>query len=332
MQDYSELRQQYGEAEAAVPGPEDRLDYARKTIERQAQAVLGLSSQIGESFSDAVQLILQTKGRLVICGMGKSGLIARKLVATFSSTGTPSLFLHPADAIHGDLGMVTPADVVMLLSYSGETDEVVRLLPLLRRAAIPVIALVGKVASTIGSNADVVLQAAVESEVCPNGLAPTTSTLAAMAIGDALAVTLIRERAFSPRDFAQRHPGGSLGRSLLTRVQDEMRTEDLPVITEGASVAECICTMTEGRLGLSIVMREDEVVGIVTDGDLRRALANQIDLGSASVTQIMSHQPKTVSPTTMVVDAEEQMQREKVKALVVAEGKRLIGVFDIFRK
>lgn len=310
----------------------DRLQYARSTIERQGRAVLALSSQVGQSFSDAVELILHTKGRLVICGMGKSGLIARKLVATFSSTGTPSLFLHPADAIHGDLGMVTPADVVMLLSYSGETDEVVRLLPLLRRAGIPMIGLVGKVASTLGKHVDIVLQAEVESEVCPNGLAPTTSTLAAMAIGDALAVTLIRERAFSPRDFAQRHPGGSLGRSLLTRVQDEMRCDELPVITETASVTDCICTMTAGRLGLSIVVCDDEVVGIVTDGDLRRALEHQIDLATARVADIMTRQPKTVSPTTMVVDAEDRMQQEKVKALVVAEGKRLVGVFDIFRK
>lgn len=310
----------------------DRLRYAQRTIERQGAAIVELASQVGQSFNDAVELILRTKGRIVVSGMGKSGLIARKLVATFSSTGTPSLFLHPADAIHGDLGMIMAGDVVMLLSYSGETEEVVRLLPSLRRAGIPIIALLGKVDSTVGRHADLVLEASVESEVCPHGLAPTTSTLAAMAMGDVLAVTLMRERAFSPRDFAQRHPGGSLGRRLLSRVQDEMRSSDLPIIGEEASVAQCICVMTEGRLGLSIVMRDKRVLGIVTDGDLRRALAKQTDLTSATVSEIMTPNPKTVTPSTMVVDAEAKMQREKVKALIVVEGEHLAGVFDIFRK
>lgn len=315
-----------------LPSSTDRIRYAQHALMRQSEAILGLTAQLGGEYSRAVDLILRTTGRVVVSGMGKSGLIARKLVATFSSTGTPSIFLHPADAIHGDLGMIMAGDLVMLLSYSGETEEVVRLLPLLRRAGLPVIALVGRAESTVAQHADVVLEAAVEAEVCPHGLAPTTSTLAAMALGDTLAVTLMRERAFSAKDFAQRHPGGSLGRALLSRVQDEMRSADLPLISEDASAAECICVITEGRLGLAIVVRDHKVVGIVTDGDLRRALAREFDLATARVSEIMTPDPKTVKPSTMVVDAEAKMQREKVKALIVAEGDQLVGVFDIFRK
>lgn len=311
---------------------EARLAYARNVIQRQAAAVAGLGPQLDQNFNNAIDLILQTSGRLVVSGMGKSGLIGRKLVGTLSSTGTPSLFLHPADAIHGDLGMIAKGDIVLLLSHSGETQEVVRLLPSLRRSGLPIIALVGKADSTVGRYADVVLETAIEAEVCPHGLAPTTSTLVAMVMGDLLAVTLMQERDFSPRDFAQRHPGGQLGRRLLNRVQDEMRSAELPTISEHASVTDCICVMTTGRLGLSIVMRDNEVVGVVTDGDLRRALAQRLDLSTVKVAEIMTRNPKVVTPTTMAVDAEAQMQQQKVKALLVVDEGRLVGVFDIFRQ
>lgn len=309
-----------------------RVDQARETIERQAMAVAGLASQVDRSFSDVVELILGSRGRVVFCGMGKSGLIARKLSATFSSTGTPSLYLHPADALHGDLGSVTADDVVVMLSYSGETSEITALLPALRGMGVSMVALVGRVDSTLANAADVVLRAKVDAEVCPNGLAPTTSSLAALALGDALAVALMHEREFSARDFAQRHPGGSLGRSLHARVRDEMRTEDLPVVGPTATVADTIITMTEGRLGLALVVRGRRVVGIVTDGDLRRAMLNHGDLSQVPVTDIMSAEPRAVSADGNAVEAEERMRREKVKALVVVDrAGMLAGVLDIFR-
>lgn len=309
-----------------------RVEQARKTIEQQALAIAGLSAQLDRSFDRAVDLILSTRGKTVFCGMGKSGLIARKLAATFSSTGTPSIYMHPGDAIHGDLGMVSDGDIAVLLSYSGETEEVVRLLPLLRRMEVPTISIVGERSSTLGQQADITLTARVDGEVCPNGLAPTTSTLAAMALGDALAVTLIRERAFSPRDFAQRHPGGSLGRSLLTRVRDEMRSEDLPIVKPSTPLTECVLTMNGGRLGLALVLDGHCLAGIVTDGDLRRAMSAGRDLCQMTVKEIMSHNPKTIHEGAMLAEAEERMQRDKVKALVVVdESGKLAGVLDIFR-
>lgn len=314
-----------------VTPSERRLADVRGTIERQAEAIAGLASQMNEGYGQAIDLILRAKGRLVVCGMGKSGLIARKLTATFSSTGTPSIFLHAADAIHGDLGMVTADDVIILISYSGETEEVVRLLPLLRQTEVPMIALVGKPESSLAQGVDVALIAGVDAEVCPNGLAPTTSTLAALAVGDALAVTLIREREFTPRDFARHHPGGSLGRSLLTKVRDEMRSAALPTIDEEASIAECVCTITAGRLGLAIVQRGEKVVGMVTDGDLRRALTAHTDLTKSKVGHIMTADPMCISPDAMIEEAEERLQSEKVKALVVLDDSgKLVGVFDIF--
>lgn len=295
-------------------------------------AIVGLAAQLDGALDEAVELILGAPGRLVVCGMGKSGLVARKLAATFSSTGTPSLFLHPAEATHGDLGMVCRGDVVLLLSYSGETDEVTRLLPLLRRLETPIIAMVGAPDSTLGREANVTLMSRVDGEVCPHGLAPTTSTLAAMALGDALAVALMREREFSPRDFAQRHPGGSLGRALLSRVRDQMRSHDLPVVSPQASVTECLLTMNQGRMGLALAMRGDRVCGIVTDGDLRRAMTKGADLSTIPVQDIMSRNPKTIRETAMLADAEERMRCEKIKALVVVDDHcDLVGILELLR-
>lgn len=310
----------------------DSLRDVRRVFEAQAMAIIGLASQLDESFERAVDQILSARGRVVFCGMGKSGLIARKLSATFSSTGTPSFFLHPADALHGDLGMVTSEDVAILLSYSGETEEVTKVMPLLRRLGVPTIAIVGNSESTLGRESNVTLMSRVEGEVCPNGLAPTTSTLAAMALGDALAVTLMRERSFSPRDFAQRHPGGSLGRALLSRVRDDMRSDNLPTVHPDTSATECMITMNAGRMGLALATVNGRVTGIVTDGDLRRAMSAGKALSDMKVMDIMTPNPRTIRDNAMVADAEERMRREKVKALVVVDDAcELVGVFEIFR-
>jgi len=224
----------------------------------QAQALNKISSQLGSPFEEAVNLILNTPGRTVVCGMGKSGLIGQKMAATFASTGTPSFFMHPAEAFHGDLGMLTTDDLIILISYSGETDEVIKLLPSLKHFGNKIVAIVGEDNSTLGKHADVVLNVSVEREVCPNNLAPTTSTLTTMAMGDALAVVLIKERDFQASDFARYHPGGSLGKKLLVKVQDVMHRENLPVVGKEEMLQNAILVMTEGRLGMVVI----EVDGI----------------------------------------------------------------------
>src|SRR5687767_8979051 len=259
--------------------PLDRLaEDARAVFEQQAQAIAEVGKRIGTDFGQAVGLMYATPGHVIVSGMGKSGLVGRKIAATLASTGTPSFFVHPAEAFHGDLGMITERDTIMLLSYSGETDEVVRLLPHLTRMGAPIIALVGTMDSTIARAADVAIDVSVEREVCPNNLAPTNSTLASMAMGDALAVSLIQARKFGAADFARFHPGGALGRRLLTRVKDVMHSKDLPVLSPNQSVRDSLFTITRGRLGLALVLEGEVLRGIVTDGDLRRALQRHEDV------------------------------------------------------
>ena len=307
------------------------LSIAKESLTEQARALIQMSEELGEEFENAVHLILQTQGRTVICGMGKSGLVGKKMSATLASTGTPSFFMHPAEAFHGDLGMLARDDLLILISYSGETEEIINLLPSVKHFGNKIISIVGNTASTMAKHSDVVLNARVKREVCPNNLAPTTSTLAAMGIGDALAVALIKERNFQPEDFARYHPGGSLGRRLLTRVSDVMHVNNLPIIQADVSLKDAVVVISEGRLGLVVIVENERVRGIVTDGDLRRALVNQVDINSASIGDIMTENPITITADMMLVDAEALMLEKKIKALVVKDNdNKMVGILEIF--
>lgn len=294
-----------------------------------------IASRIGAEFDDAVRLILGCKGRVIVSGMGKSGIVGKKIAATFASTGTPSFYVHPGEAIHGDLGMITAEDLIVMISYSGETEEVVKLMPSLKYFGNKIIGMVGADNTTVGKQSDVILRVDIEREVCPNNLAPTTSALAIMALGDALAVCLIRARDFKPSDFAQFHPGGMLGRRLLSRVADTMITENLPLIGPEESVREAIFCMTSGRLGLAIIIENDRLLGILTDGDLRRALIMDPSMLDKRVRDFMTPVPVTISADAMVSDAEVLMRKYKIRALIVTgaregEEDQVCGLLEIF--
>jgi len=302
-----------------------------ESLSAQSKALRTLAERLGAPFEHAVELILGCQGRTVISGMGKSGLVGRKIAATLASTGTPSFFLHPGEALHGDLGMLTPQDLLVLLSYSGETEEIVKLIPALKRFGNTLIGITGNPRSLLGKRCNVVLEVAVEREVCPNNLAPTTSTLVTMAMGDALACALMRARDFQPMDFARFHPGGALGRRLLTRVCDVMRTQDLPIIEPDASVQEALFVMTKGRLGTTLVMKGDRLAGIVTDGDLRRALLDNPNVMSSTIGHIMTRNPIIIRADAQLAQAEELMRQKKIKLLIaVDEWHRPVGILEIF--
>ena len=304
---------------------------AKESLIEQAKALISMSEELGDEFAKAVRMIMQTKGRVVVCGMGKSGLVGQKMTATFASTGTPSFFMHPAEAFHGDLGMLMREDLLILISYSGETEEIINLLPSLKHFGNKIISIVGNINSTMAQHSDVILNVKVEREVCPNNLAPTTSTLATMGMGDALAVALIKERNFQAEDFARYHPGGSLGKRLLTKVSDVMHTRDLPVITRNTPLRDAVVSISEGRLGLVVIVENEQVKGIVTDGDLRRALVQQIDMNQANIGEIMTESPITITADTMLVDAEALMLKRKIKALIVADqDDHIAGILEIF--
>lgn len=309
----------------------NHLVIAKEALIAQAQAVSQLAERLNSEFQGAVELILACKGRAVVCGMGKSGLIGKKMVATFASTGTPSFFLHPAEAFHGDLGMLKPSDVVIMISYSGETEEVVKLIPSLKSFGNKIIAMTGAGKSTLAKHANIWLDISVEREVCPNNLAPTTSTLATMAMGDALAVAMIEALQFKPLDFARYHPGGSLGRKLLTRVSDVM-TSPAPMVSRDTSFHDCLLVMTKSRLGLAIVMSEGKLVGIVTDGDLRRALLNSQSVVHGTVASLMTATPHTINADAQLAEAEDYMRVQKIRALAVTErsSDNVIGIVEIF--
>lgn len=309
----------------------NHLVIAKEALIAQAQAIDVLAHRIDGEFQRAIEMILACKGRAAVCGMGKSGLIGQKMVATFASTGTPSFFLHPAEAFHGDLGMLKPIDVVILISYSGETEEVVKLIPSLKSFGNKLIAMTGSGKSTLAKHADVWLDISVEREVCPNNLAPTTSTLATMAMGDALAVALIEALDFKPVDFARYHPGGSLGRKLLTRVSDVMKT-NTPKVTPQTSFHDCLWVMTASRLGLAVVIEEGRLVGIVTDGDLRRALLDNPGIVSDTVSNFMTTNPHTISADAQLSEAEAYMLDRKIRALPVtaSDSGDVVGVVEIF--
>lgn len=296
----------------------------------QAAALATLARSFGDDIDVAANMILRCRGRLIVSGMGKSGLIGRKMAATFSSTGTPSYFLHPGEALHGDLGVIRHDDIVMLISNSGETEEILRLLPSLQDFGNAIIGISGNKDSTLARHSTVFLDLPMEREVCPNNLAPTTSTLLTLALGDALAVTLIKLRGFKPLDFARFHPGGSLGRKLLTRVRDVMHKR-VPTVHPEAPLREAIHGMTSGRLGLTVVMEDGRLAGIFTDGDLRRAIERDAAALSQPVGSFMTSAPITVKADARLSDAEALMRDSNVRALIVVNDQgQVAGVLDIF--
>ncbi len=308
------------------------IDSARRTLSTQAQALANLANQVTEEFAKAVRMILTSKGRTIICGMGKSGLIGKKIAATLASTGTPSFFLHPGEAFHGDLGMIQPEDVLVLISFSGETEELMRLLPSLKSFGNPSIAMVGNIDSTLAKHCDCVLDLSIDKETCPNNLAPTTSTTMTTAMGDALAVALMECRNFQPQDFARFHPGGSLGRKLLTRVKDLMHKDNLPICAPNTTLKDAISVMTHGRMGVVLIQDEGKLLGIFTDGDLRRAMLKESEgMIHKTMASLMTPNPKTINENVMIVQAEEQMLRDKITLLVVVDdAKNLSGILEIY--
>ena len=302
-------------------------------LREQGNALVALSERVDDSFEKAVNIMLSCKGRIIISGMGKSGLIGKKIAATLASTGTRSFFMHPGEAFHGDLGMVRFdefADAVVLISYSGETDEVLKLIPSLKSFGTTIIAITGGVHSTLAKNADVVLNGFVKEEVCPNNLAPTTSTTVALAIGDALAVALIKARNFQPHDFARFHPGGSLGRRLLTCVKDVMQKEQLPFVSRSASITQVIFAMTESRKGIALIQNDNgSLAGIITDGDLRRILLEHTSVEGMTASDIMTTNPVCVSQDIKLADAEELMRESHIKCLIAKDDNgAVVGLID----
>ena len=304
---------------------------ARAVISTEAAAVSNLTSRIDESFVAACQLIIDCRGRIVVLGMGKSGHIAGKIAATLASTGTPAFFVHPGEASHGDLGMITEDDVVLLLSNSGETDEVKQILPLLKRLGIGLIAMTGKPGSTLANHADIHLNVAVDAEACPLGLAPTSSTTAALVMGDALAVSLLESRGFTAEDFARSHPAGQLGKRLLVHVQDVMHSGDeMPVVGQQASVSEAIVEMTDKRLGMvAIADAELKVLGVFTDGDLRRIMAQVLDPHKTVIGDVMTANGKTIHGQALAAEAVKMLQQYKIQGLLVVDDEsQLQGVLN----
>ena len=311
---------------------EQIIKKATECLEMEASAIMALIPRLNEDFIRAVQLIRDCKGKIVVTGVGKSGHIGSKIAATLASTGTPAFFLNPLDAYHGDLGMLGTADLVLAISYSGATEELLRFLPLIRAKRIPIIAMSSNPESLLAKNADVHLNIAVEREADPLNLVPTSSTTVTLALGDALACALIEAAHFQPSDFAMLHPGGDLGRKLLAKVEDVMVKENLPFLTPEMPLSEAIEIVTNGKLGVGIVLDKDQLVGIVTDGDIRRAM---LRLGqsffSTPVSDIMAHHPKTISHSAKIVEAGETMNHYSIHSLVVLDNdNKVCGVIDSF--
>jgi arabinose-5-phosphate isomerase len=313
------------------------LERARKVLATEAVGVSNLEQRLGESFVAACRLLHDCNGRVVVAGMGKSGHIGNKIAATLASTGTPAFFLHPAEASHGDAGMLTAQDVMIALSNSGETTELITILPVITRLGVPLIALTGKPDSTLGRSATVVLDVSVSEEACPFNLAPTASTTAALAMGDALAVAVLEARGFTEQDFARSHPGGSLGRRLLLHVRDVMRTGDqLPTTTPDTKLREGLLEMSRKGLGMTTVLdSQRRVVGVFTDGDLRRTLDRSIDLREALMREVMTANPRCVRPDVLAAEAVHVMETVKITALPVVDDQGVLvgalNVHDLFR-
>lgn len=309
------------------------IEVARACIRTEAEAVEGLLPQLDESFNKAVDIVLRCRGKLIVTGVGKSGHIGAKIAATLASTGTSSFFMNALDAYHGDLGMIGTDDVVLAISYSGQTDELLRILPGILSRGVPVIGMSGNPDSLLARNSVVHLNASVRREACPLGLAPTSSTTAALALGDALACALMEARSFKASDFARFHPGGSLGRRLLTRAADVMHTDDLPTVSPSLRMGEALIRMSSGRLGLCVAIDADgRIAGIITDGDIRRAMESRKDrFFNLTVAEVMTRSPKCVQPDTKVNEIEAIMQNRKIHSVLVTdESRTLLGIVDSF--
>ena len=288
-------------------------------------------NMLGDEFSKAVKLMSKSSAHIIICGMGKSGLVGRKISSTLASTGTPSIFLHPAEAIHGDLGKVQKKSIVLLISYSGETGEIIALIPALKRLEVSIIALTGVKESTLASKADIILDTSVDREACPLNLAPTTSSMITMVLGDALAVSLMELKNFKQEDFALTHPGGSLGKRLLSSVKDEMKQNNLPFVEKQSTVQEVLVKMTEGRLGLALVGSKEKLHGVITDGDIRRALIDNNQFSQLKAIDLMNKNPLTAFESDNLQVAEKRMREAKVQCLVVKNNiNEVVGVIQIF--
>jgi arabinose-5-phosphate isomerase len=310
------------------------LETARRVLRTEAAAVAALEPRLGAAFVRAIEAILNARGRVIVSGIGKSGIIGRKIAATLTSTGTPALFLHPVEALHGDLGIVGPDDVALLLSKSGESEELRGLLEGLGRSGVTIIALTGEPASSLARQADVVLDCAVAEEACPHDLAPTSSTTAALALGDALAVTLLQQRGFEKEDFARLHPGGTLGRRLL-RVRDVMVAADVPMLPPTASMRECVVLLAEKRGTVAIVDEAERLLGVVTSGDLTRLMEREERFLATPVGTVMTANPKTMEPEQLAAAAVGVMERHRVMALPVLDAERrvvgMVHLHDLMR-
>jgi len=288
-------------------------------------------NMLGDEFSKAVKLMSKSSAHIIICGMGKSGLVGRKISSTLASTGTPSIFLHPSEAIHGDLGKVQRKSIVLLISYSGETGEIIALIPALKRLEVTIIALTGVKESTLASKSDIILDTSVDREACPLNLAPTTSSMITMVLGDALAVSLMEVKNFKQEDFALTHPGGSLGKRLLSSVKDEMKQNNLPFVEKQSTVQEVLVKMTEGRLGLALVGSKEKLHGVITDGDIRRALIDNNQFSQLKAIDLMNKNPLTAFESDNLQVAEKRMREAKVQCLVVKNNiNEVVGVIQIF--
>ncbi|MBE6187735.1 MAG: KpsF/GutQ family sugar-phosphate isomerase [Alistipes sp.] len=308
------------------------LDVAKDALQTEADALLRIKRDLGDEFVRAVEIILECNGKVIMTGMGKSGLVAKKIAATLASTGTPSFYMHPGEAFHGDLGMISKGDVVIALSYSGETDEVLKIVPFINDNGNTLISMTGNSNSSLAKNSDIHLDVKVEREACILHLAPTTSTTAQLAMGDALACALMKVRNFTSMDYARLHPGGSLGRRLLMTVGNVMHRTDLPIVDESCSATEMIQRISQGGLGLIVICREDEILGIVTDGDVRRAMeSKQAEFFNIRPMDIATPSPKMIRPEEKLIEAEKMMTRHKINSLLVVDGdKHLVGVIQIY--
>ena len=305
-------------------------DYAIQCIKDEAEAVLDLLPKLDDNFDKAVELILACKGKVIVTGVGKSGHIGAKIAATLSSTGTPSFFINPLDVFHGDLGVMTSDDVVLAISNSGHTDELLRFIPMVLHMNIPIIGMSGNPQSLLAKYSTVHINTKVKKEACPLNLAPTSSTTAQLVMGDAIAIALMQEKHFKPRDFAQFHPGGELGKQLLTTAQDVMRTEELPIIPQEMHLGEAMIHVSNGKLGLGVSLQDGKVVGLITDGDIRRAMEKwQAKFFDRTVEDIMTREPKCVLPTTKLSEIRRIMHRNKIHTVLVTDqAKNLLGIVD----
>ncbi|HEH3648554.1 TPA: KpsF/GutQ family sugar-phosphate isomerase [Campylobacter jejuni] len=307
------------------------IEVAKEVFEIEAKSIQDLVLNLDDNFTKAVDLMLSVKGRCIVSGMGKSGHIGAKIAATLASTGTPSFFIHPGEALHGDLGMLTPDDILIAISNSGETEEILKIIPAIKKRKIPLIVMTGRKNSTLANQSNIFLNIAVKKEACPLQLAPMSSTTATLVMGDALAAALMKARNFKPDDFALFHPGGSLGRKLLTKVKDLMVSSNLPIVHPDTEFNNLVNVMTSGKLGLCVVLENEKLVGIITDGDLRRALkTSDKPRFDFKAKEIMSTNPKVVNADSMASEAEEIMLKYKIKEIVVEKNNKVVGIIQLY--